>query len=308
MGRRGLFLFGGTVLTLMLQIGAGALGSVGALLNFLIPLPAAYAHMRAGSVIGGIIVVASTGVLAGIGEVEAAVGYVLQFGFASFLLPFFLRRSWSWDRVVAMTTLCVLGLGGLALGGYTLSQGTPVRQLVQNYVQKEVTQALNIYQQSNVTPEQKEDLDRFGQHLTDYLVSAYPALALTVTWIMLLFTVYLLSVLSAGNYAISGPPFYLWHVHPLLVWGLIGGGFGLVFFDGPLEVIALNLLTVVLPIYFLNGLAIVSYFFRKKNISPAFRALGFLLIVVLNPLPLIVTGFGVFDLWADFRKPKIKET
>ena len=73
MGQRGLFLFGGTVLTLMLQISAGALGSVGAFLNFLIPLPAAYAHMRAGSVVGGLVVVASSGVLAVAGELEGVV-------------------------------------------------------------------------------------------------------------------------------------------------------------------------------------------------------------------------------------------
>jgi len=75
-----------------------------------------------------------------------------------------------------------------------------------------------------------------------------------------------------------------------------------------LGVIALNILTIVLPIYFLHGLAIVSFFFRKKNLPPVFKVLGYVLIMVLNPLPLIVTGFGVFDLWADFRKPKIKET
>jgi uncharacterized protein YybS (DUF2232 family) len=72
--------------------------------------------------------------------------------------------------------------------------------------------------------------------------------------------------------------------------------------------VALNLLTVLLPIYFLQGLAIVNHFFRKKGVSPLLQTLGYLLIAVLNPFPLIVTGVGIFDLWADFRKPRKKRT
>ena len=36
--------------------------------------------------------------------------------------------------------------------------------------------------------------------------------------------------------------------------------------------------------------------------------IGYLLVTLVNPLPLMVTGLGVFDLWADFRKPKEPES
>jgi uncharacterized protein YybS (DUF2232 family) len=51
-------------------------------------------------------------------------------------------------------------------------------------------------------------------------------------------------------------------------------------------------------------LAVIDCFFRRKAFSPVFRAIGYVLVTLVNPLPMLVTGIGVFDLWADFRKPR----
>ncbi|MDW7644100.1 MAG: DUF2232 domain-containing protein [Desulfuromonadales bacterium] len=308
MGQRGLFFFGSIVLTILLQMVSSSLGAGGVLLALLVPFPAAYVHMRFGAQLGGGIVAAATVLLAATGDPATALGYFLQFGLASFLLPLLLRRFWPWDRAVIVTTLSLVVLAAMALGFYAGSKGISVRQIAADYVQKEVDQALQVYQQSDVSPQQTAELEQVLRSLGDFLLQAYPALAITVTWGILLLLVYLLSRFSRGGYAISGPPFHLWKASPLLVWILIGGGFGVVLFDGLIDVVSLNLLAVVLPIYFLQGLAIVSYFFIRKNISTGFRVMGYLLIFFLNPLPMVVTGFGIFDLWADFRKPKIKET
>jgi uncharacterized protein YybS (DUF2232 family) len=77
-----------------------------------------------------------------------------------------------------------------------------------------------------------------------------------------------------------------------------------VFVDGRIGTFALNLLVILLPVYFLQGLAVIDCFFRRKAFSPVFRVIGYLLVTLVNPLPIVVTGVGVFDLWADFRKPK----
>lgn len=308
MGQRGLFFFGSIVLTILLQMVSSALGAGGVLLTLLVPFPAAYVHMRFGALLGGGIVAASTILLAVTGDPAGSLGYLLQFGLASFVLPFLLRRFWAWDRAVAVTTLGLVVLAAMALGLYAGSKGISVKQMAADYVQKEVDQALHIYQQSDVSAQQAAELEQMLQSLADFLLQAYPALAITVTWGILLLVVFLLSRFAGGRYTIAGLPFHQWKAPPFLVWFLIGGGFGMLLFDGLADVISLNVLAVVLPIYFLQGLAIVSYFFIRKNISAGFRVVGYLLIFFLNPLPMVVTGFGIFDLWADFRKPKIKET
>ncbi len=68
-----------------------------------------------------------------------------------------------------------------------------------------------------------------------------------------------------------------------------------------------NPVAVLLPLYFLQGLAVVSNFLQRKPYPPIVRGLIYLLVFVLNPMPLVITGVGVFDLWIDFRRPRKKD-
>jgi uncharacterized protein YybS (DUF2232 family) len=67
-----------------------------------------------------------------------------------------------------------------------------------------------------------------------------------------------------------------------------------------------NLLAVLLPLYFLQGLSVVSSFLQRKTYPPVLKGMIYLMVFILNPLPLIITGVGVFDLWVDFRRPRKK--
>lgn len=64
-----------------------------------------------------------------------------------------------------------------------------------------------------------------------------------------------------------------------------------------------NILLVLIFAYFLQGLAIVSWFFEKRNVGSLVRLLLYGLIVVLFQIVgVLVTGLGFFDSWFDFRK------
>lgn len=292
------------MLTLLLQWAAVALGPAGVFVNLSVPLPAAYVHMRVGTPIGIAVVLLVAGTLLAVGDPSGSVAYLFQFGLASALLPWLLRRGWFWDRAVAATLLTLLAVAGVVLGGYAASRGVAVSALVEGYVQGEVDTALAVYRQAEVPEQQLEDLSRVVGQMADFMVRAWPGLVTVATGAVLVLTVLLLSRLAAGNYHLPGVPFRLWKAPEHLVWPLILGGFGLLYADGGLRDIAINLLTVLLPVYFLQGLAVVTYYFQRRGLPPFMRGLGYLLLVVLNPLPLIVTGVGVFDLWADFRKPR----
>ena len=307
-GQQLLFLLAGTLATLGLYLGLGSLGPAGILITLLVPLPAAFVHMRQGGRHGGAVVLLSTGLLMVMSGGIGALGYLLQFGLASFLLPLLLRRGWPWDRAVALT-LGTLAVAALAvLTAVSAQQGLSLAQLVGQYVHGEIQQALHAYKQAKLSADQMAQVQAVAKELAAFLQRAYAGLALTMSGIVLLCTVAFLARVSKGYYEIPGVPFHLWRTSDWLVWPLIAAGFALFFAPGLAGAVALNLLVVLLPIYFLQGLAIVSYFFRKKGIAPFLRALGYLLIAVLNPLPFIVTGLGVFDLWADFRRPRIKKS
>jgi len=306
--RRLLVLLVGTLLTLLLQLAAGVLGPVGMLFNLLALVPAAFACMLQGTLVGGGIVLLTTVALAGISGPAACVAYLLQFGFGSLLLPLLLRRGWAWDRAVAMTLVMVVGLSALVVGSYLLSQGQPLAGSIHQYVQAEIKQALDASQAAGQSEAERAELAALAQQMSALLSSIYPGLAVVVTGGMLLLTVFLLAALARGRYVISGTPFPLWKTPEPLIWLLIAGGFGSLMGAGWIKTTSWNLLAIVVPIYFLQGMAVVSYFFLIKSVSPLMRRIGYLLLLLINPLQLFVAGIGVFDLWVDFRKPRIKKT
>ncbi len=66
--------------------------------------------------------------------------------------------------------------------------------------------------------------------------------------------------------------------------------------------IGLNGLIVLMTIYFFQGIAIISFYFNKKNFSKGAKILLYGLIVLQQLLLFVVIGLGLFDAWLDFRK------
>jgi uncharacterized protein YybS (DUF2232 family) len=297
---------GGAFLTLLLHLLAGALGPVGFLVNLFMPLPAAYAYLRHGRQTGVTIVVVVAGALFLAGDLSIAGGYLLQFGLASICLPMLLKGGMAWDRAVGVTLLLVAVSAALVLAGYSLSRGLSVNAFVGEHVQGEVERALSFYRTAELPAERLAEIETVAQSLAEFLSVAYPGLAVVATGAMLLCTMLLLWRYNKGHYLLSGCPFHAWKAPEQLIWILIATGFAVFFGTGVLAQLALNLLTILLPIYFLQGLAVVNHLFRRKGIAPGFRVVGYLLMTLFNPLPMIVTGIGIFDLWIDFRKPRVQ--
>lgn len=308
MNQRGNFLIiGGAVATLLLVTAANKLPLFSLPLSLLAPFPAAYVLMAGGALSGAGVIILCGGILAVLGGFGEAGSYLFQFGIGSFFLPFLLKKKWLWDRAVALTLAIVVLTSFLVLTGYAFYNNENMGHLVGSYVQGQLEQARQLAQETNFSSEQQEELSFVLEKAAEFIRKAYPSLALVTNGGILLFVLLLLSRIPAMAPEIHGDAFRAWSVPTWLIWLLIAGGFGLAFGSGMVEVVALNILVFLLPVYFLQGLAIVAFFFWKKKFTPWLRAVGYALIVTINPLPLLLTGIGVFDLWFDFRKPRIKK-
>lgn len=94
-----------------------------------------------------------------------------------------------------------------------------------------------------------------------------------------------------------------WKAPEPLVWGLIASGFSLFFPVADLaRLIAMNLLLIVGAFYFVQGLAVIAFFFHKNNVPRFLRGITYILIVFQQIFTLMVIGLGLFDLWGDFRR------
>lgn len=301
--RSGGLMVAAVLLTLLLQ-GAMGLMPVGALAALLVPLPAAYLAMRQGLWAGCVVVLCAA--LAGLGLAgpNEAVGYLVQFGVPSLVLPWLLKRGIHWDRALAWGLLLLLGSGGLFLYGLAVRQQVTVPTLVEGYLQGEIETALKLAGNMDLPASQAAQFEATVRHTGDLLLQAYPAAAAVGYGLLLLTTLLGLVMAGRSSYRIPGRPFEEWKVPELWIWGLIAAGAGVLLADGTVSVAALNLLVVMLALYFLQGLAVVRYFFRSRRVPPLLRTLGYVLLATLNPLPVLVAGIGVFDLWIDFRKPR----
>ena len=306
--QKALHLIGGVLATLALLAGGEQLGLLMVLCSLVLPFPAALVQLRCGTLVGGgvvalvalLLMLQSSGVAAG--------SYLLQHGLGSFLLPFWLRRGWNWDRALGATVLVILAVAGLLLVGYAQSQNLPLSQPINQYVQIEMDRAVSAAETAEMSAEERQEFEAYAQRTAEFMLRAYPGMAVTVTGGFLMFLLVMLKVSARGRYELPGPVFAGWKSPEWLIWLLIPAGFGVLLGNGVWQTIGINLLVVVLPIYFLHGLAIVTHYFQQRNTPLLWRWLGYVMVTIFTPLPFVVLAMGVFDLWADFRKPRIKKT
>ncbi len=306
--QRGLYILLGVLAGYALFGTFAALGFAAVAVNLLTPLPAAYVGMRCGSAAAGITVLLTAVMVALTGTQAAALMYLIQFGLPGAVLPWLLNRGMAWDKatVIVLWAMVAVSLVGL-LTVSAVSGQSPVA-MAGDLIGREIAQTKTAMQEmlavADMTVDQRQDVNAAIEGMAAFLQQAYPGIAMTVAGLMTLGLVFLLSLFARGRYTVPGRAFPEWKAPEQLVWVLIVAGFLVVFADGLPATFALNLLVILLPVYFLQGLAVIDCFFRRKAFSPIFRAIGYVLVTLVNPLPLLVTGIGVFDLWADFRKPR----
>ena len=310
--QRGLYIVLGVLAGYALFGTYAAFGFAAVIVNLFTPLPAAFVGMRLGSAAGGMTVALTLLVVLLTGGAAQGVIYLVQFGIPGAALPWFLNRGMAWDKavVVVLSVMVAASVGGLLI--FSVAAGESPLAMTGSLIDKEIAQTSTVMQEmfagTDLPADQREEIARAVENMAAFLQKAYPGIVMTVAGLMILGLVLMLALLARGRYTLPGKNFPEWKAPEPLVWFLILSGFTVAFAAGPLAAFALNVLVILLPVYFLQGLAVIDCFFRRKAFSPVIRTIGYLLVTLVNPLPMLVTGIGVFDLWADFRKPREPES
>jgi uncharacterized protein YybS (DUF2232 family) len=295
---------GGTLLCLL---GVNWVGPAGAFMNLFTPLFAAYLSLRFDLKSGIVVVVVSSLLLLQLATLYTLVAYLGLFGIGSLALPLMLRRGVSWDRAVlysgavaALATLVMM----LVAAAVT---GTNVQGLIDQAIQTEVEQAMQVYRDSGFTDAQLQEIQAVTRNLAEFVANSFYGLYVAVVMAVQFLCLMALQLLGRNRYRIKGVAFDQWRLPQTLIWLLIAAGFALLV---PVDIVAragYSLLVILLPLYFLQGMAVVNSFLKRKPYPPLVKGLIYTLLLLLNPLPLVVTSVGVFDLWVDFRRPRQKK-
>lgn len=276
---------------------AGLMGSA------FIPVPLVFFRAKLGRPAATVIALAALGcaVLLG-GRLEVLFfGELLLIGFAMGEL---MARQWPLEKTVAAVCVAVMIAGLAGLLASSLGTGQGLLTTLSEGVRYHLELSLQLYQQMGLSEDQLHFLESSIEGIQQVLVGMMPALVidstLMVTWI---------SLLAARRVCQRrGLPFpdygalNRWKAPELMVWGVIGSGVLLLVPTLAAKMVGLNGLAVFMVIYFFQGMAVVAFFFQKKQIPRLARMVLYGLIAVQQLVMLAVIGVGFFDTWFNFRK------
>ena len=264
------------------------------------PLPQMFCYLRLGRWAGLSIplIVFALFSLAGTGT---GFSYLLQFALPGILLSEAIRRGYSVERAffVAVATVLVLSLSSLAF--VASERGLSSRDLVAGFVERVLDETIAFNEKAVGSKEQVREFKRAAPVVVEIVSSLYYSLAAIALMVTLWLNVMGLSRIARSSG--MAPPFGAlskWKAPEHLVWGAVAGGIAVLSGHDLAEQLGINLLLLLFVIYFFQGMAIISYMLKKREVSAFLKGAAYILAVWY--FSVIVALVGLFDIWADFRK------
>lgn len=246
----------------------------------------------------------------------AAGGYVLLLGGQSELLFFgellligvlmgeLMKRGWPLERMAAAVCGAAFGAAAAAMWVFGLFTGRGLLETLADGVRHNLELTLQLYRDMGLSQEQVGFLESSLDVIQQIMVGMMPALVIGSTlmtvWVCLLSARPLLR--SRGLPVPDYGTLDHWKAPEVLVWGVIASGVLLLLPGLTLKTVGLNGLAVLTIVYFFQGIAIVAYFLRKKQVPRVARIVLYGMIAIQQLVMLAVVGVGFFDTWFNFRK------
>jgi uncharacterized protein YybS (DUF2232 family) len=232
----------------------------------------------------------------------------LFFFMALLLLGFVLGELFERRLSIEQTVLAACGVVTAVCGGALIVVGIIGGQglipLVNAYVVQNLKAALDLYQAMGMTEENIRSIAESLDHIAYVMVRILPAMGimtlLVVVWANLIMAKALLI-----RRRLPVPEFgrlECWKAPEVLVWVVITAGASLMIPHTALKLIGVNVLMVMITIYFFQGIAIVAYYFDRKGVPRPLRIFLYSLAAVQQLILLLIIVMGFFDVWFNFRR------
>ena len=279
----------------------GALGAV------FVPVPILYYYSKLGRLHGFLVFILSMMIamitLRVLG-LQVGVVYFFLLGSMGLVLSEVLRKNWSIEKTVACSVGIFLILSFVTLFYLSLISGKAPWGMIGAHVSEMVRENIDLYSRTGVSTEyielMKENADRIARVLAGLLPSLILVGAAFFIWLNILGGKWLFR--KRGMWYPDFGDLSLWKTLDKTVWLVVIAGVFILIPSEVLRILGLNIMIILLFIYMLQGLAIISFFFKRKNVPVVFRAFGYFLIFAQQFLIFVVAGVGLVDTWADFRK------
>jgi len=283
----------------LLGIGAGVVA----------PLPVLFYQLKRGRWVVGVSVVFVTAlILVLIGGPSVAMLYLIQAGLLSVVLSHFLARGYSFSRALASAVLAVAVVAAATVSGYGVVKGIDLHGQVTGAIRANLEQTITLYKARGATGDDLQFLKEGLEQVGALFGQIYPAMLLVTLVSVAGINLFLLRRFR-DRLTVTLPDATLssFRNPEHLVWGVIAAGFALLVDNHVVHGAALNVIVVAGFLYFIQGIAVVAHFFAAYTVPAFFRMFFYVLLILQAYLALAVALLGLFDLWADFRRPRIRK-
>jgi uncharacterized protein YybS (DUF2232 family) len=280
---------------------------LGSLFSLLTPLPILYYSAKLGldqgvKLVG--ITVLVVGLLAALMRTIDLVFSCIEFSLLGLFVSELFRRNVSIGHTVLLATSLMLLIGFVVMTIAGLSRNKTPMEMVLTYVQGSLDHSIQMYRDVGGEEENPVHVRQYVRLMTDVLTRIYPALTVLGSGFVVWFNVVVSRPLfRARNLPYPQfKPMDRWAVPERLIWGVIAAGFSLFLSLPQIRWVAVNVLIVLLAIYFFHGLSILLFFLNKYRMPLWIRLGVYALIVFQQIFVIAIVLAGLFDQWVDFRR------
>ncbi|HSE91271.1 MAG TPA: DUF2232 domain-containing protein [Candidatus Binatia bacterium] len=293
--------------TVFLLISGVVLPAVGMIMIPFVPQPVLFFGLKYGTGLGVAVLVAALVIL--LVFAGEALGFIYSiFAVMVGLLFWLLGRLRAVELLVTAVAAAMLAAAAGVLLHFYGSWGAMTQDFRGSLIDN-LTVAMRVHEKMGFP---QESLNLFRERIpeiVEQMLQLLPGLLFVCLSLVVLLNVIVLwrRFPDRRTQWLSVATFREWKCPEQLVWALIGCGF--VFFvpaNEAVTTVAVNVLLVTGVCYFIQGLAIVAFFFHKSNVPRFLRSATYILIVFQQIFTLLVAALGLFDLWGDFRRLKKK--
>jgi uncharacterized protein YybS (DUF2232 family) len=306
-GRRLVAALAEAVLASVVAVGLFASGSVfpvlGIVLSLLCPMPFVALGLRHGRTALALALALAALILMVPLSAQQGIIFLLEFGAPAIVLEACLRRG-ARSEAVVIGVAVVLAVGGLVVLAMASGQWADPVKAIELHLETLLTDMETLTARMGLS-DGAGTVEAPARRLRGSLLAAFPGLLFVGSLLTAAGYMFLLQVLIRRWPAYAGaaqPVAFRWELPEALVWAFIGSGICYLTGMPGLVVVGVNGLIILLGLYFLQGLSIAAFLFRRFQL-PRFLATLSVIVLVFQPFfTLLVAGLGLFDVWFGFRR------
>ncbi len=296
------------ILAALVVVGFLASGSAfpipGVFLSLLSPLPFVLLRLRHGWLALVLALALATVAVMGLSSLGQAMAFLLEFGLPAIVLAEMLRRG-SRPEFTVVAVAGLLTAGGLAVLVLASDAWTQPLAAISQHLERLLADMEAFSTRFGLSVEGAAPLAGTGTRLRAFLLMAFPGMFFAGSLLTAAGYVYLARALmrrwSAQLGSLSVEPLR-WELPEALVWAFIGAGILYLTGWSWFPALGLNVLLVLIGLYFLQGVSIAAFLFQRFHLPRFLVGLSVLLLLFQPFLALVVAGVGLFDVWFAFRR------